>query len=144
AQSTRMLEAVTSDSSPLTPHPFDFRDEQIPRLLAWAKSAAQDIHTPWNCYVAESVEGAHKIKDEPARVRVQLDVDEDDGKDAWFTLNAEFDHGGETLTEEEMRQAAEEGREWFNKNGTWIHVDKKALKRFDEDIAGSGVQALPV
>ena len=103
---------------------FDAADEQIPMLLAWARKAAQDEHTPWNCYISESVDGAHHIKDEAATVRVKLDVDEDEGQEAWFALTATFDHGGVQLSEEEMRKLAEEGREWFNKNGTWIHVDK--------------------
>ena len=113
---------------------FEAEDEQIPKLLAWARKAAHDEHTPWNCYVTESVEGAHHIKDEAATVRVKLDVDEDEGQDAWFALTATFDHGGVHLTEEEMRKLADEGREWFNKNGTWIHVDKKALATFDKNL----------
>ncbi len=117
---------------------FDATDEQIPKLLAWARKATHDEHTPWNCYVTESVAGAHHIQDEAATVRVQLDVDEDEGKDAWFALTAEFDHGGVKLTEEEMRKLADEGREWFNKNGTWIHVDKKALAQFDANLKETG------
>ena len=118
---------------------FDAADEQIPALIAWARKAANDEHTPWNCYVSQSVDGAHHIKDEAATVRVQLDVDEDEGKDAWFALTATFDHGGVQLTEEEMRKLAEDGREWFNKNGTWIHVDKKALATFDQNLKQAGV-----
>ncbi|MEI6233478.1 MAG: DEAD/DEAH box helicase [Planctomycetota bacterium] len=121
---------------------FDASDEQIPQLLAWARKAAHDEHTPWNCYISESVDGAHHIKDEAATVRVKLDVDEDEGQDAWFALTATFDHGGVHLTEEEMRKLADEGREWFNKNGTWIHVDKKALATFDQNLKEVGA-ALP-
>ena len=138
-----ILEAGVGLGSGAVGGEFEARDEQIPRLLEFARKAAHDDHTPWNCYVSESVDGAHKIKDEQATVRVQLDVDEDEGKDAWFTLNASFDHGGVKLSEEEMRRLADEGREWFNQNGTWIHVDKKALARFDKQVSESGVQALP-
>ncbi|HLX63683.1 MAG TPA: DEAD/DEAH box helicase [Planctomycetota bacterium] len=138
ASSRKKLE----DAGSATAGEFDARGEQIPKLLAWARDAAHDEHTPWNCYIAEHVAGAHKIKDEPAAIRVKLDVDEEDGKDAWFTLSAEFDHGGVTLSEEELRKLAEEGREWFLKNGTWIRIDKNALKKFDASLSRTALRAV--
>ena len=91
--------------------------EQIPQLLAWARQAARDENTPWNCYTSEAVEGAHRIHDEKAAVRVSLNVEEEDGKDAWFSLQADFDHGGVKISEDEMRRMLEEGREWFQQDG---------------------------
>jgi SNF2 family DNA or RNA helicase len=114
-------------------------DEQIPELLAWAKKASTDVHTPWNVYVAEAVDGAHKVKDEQAAIKMNLDVEEDEGE-PWFTLNATFDHGGEALTEDELRELVKKGQKWFRKGDTWIKVDAKALKKFEEHVEQSGVK----
>ena len=117
----------------------DARDEQIPELLAWAKKASADVHTPWNVYVSEAVDGAHKVKDENAAIKMNLDVEEDEGE-PWFTLNATFDHGGEALSEEELRDLVKKGQKWFRKGDTWIKVDAKALEKFDEHVQKSGVR----
>jgi len=116
------------------------RGEEIPELLAWARTAASDVETPWNVYVAQAVAGAHKITDEPATIRLQFDVDEE-GSDAWFGFSAAFDHGGETLSEEELRQLVRQGRKWFRRGNAWIKVDSSALRKFAQNVRRSG--ALP-
>ncbi|HYG74516.1 MAG TPA: DEAD/DEAH box helicase [Planctomycetota bacterium] len=124
---------------PFREHAGEAKNEQIPELLAWAQKAAADVHTPWNVYVTEAVDGAHKVKDQPASVKMHLDVEEDEGE-PWFTLNASFDHGGEELSEDELREMVKRGQKWFLKGDTWIKVDADALKKFDENVESTGVQ----
>jgi len=114
------------------------RCEEIPELLAWAQKASADVHTPWNVYVSEAVDGAHKVKDQPASVKLNLDVEEEEGE-PWFTLSATFDHGGEQLSEDDMRQMVKEGKKWFLKGDAWIKVDSKALEKFDKSVESTGV-----
>ncbi|HEY3324674.1 MAG TPA: DEAD/DEAH box helicase [Planctomycetota bacterium] len=112
--------------------------EQVAELLSWAKKAASDVHTPWNVYVAEAVEGAHKVKDAPAAVNIRLDTEEEEGE-PWFTLNATFDHDGEQLTEDELRKLVQQGRKWFRKGNAWIKVDAQALEKFEHGVRESGM-----
>ena len=112
--------------------------EKIPELLAWARKATADVQTPWNVYVAEAVRGAHQVKDELAALQLRLDVEEG-GADTWFAFDAQFDCGGELLSEEELRSLVAQGRKWFRKGKAWIKVDRAALRKLDEKVRKSGV-----
>ena len=114
------------------------REERIPELLAWVRKATADAQTPWNVYIAEAVTGAHQVKDDLAALRLRLDVEEG-GADTWFAFDAEFDCGGELLSEEELRGLVKQGRRWFRKGKAWIKVDHAALRKLDEQVRKSGV-----
>ena len=115
---------------------FTAENEQIPELISWTRRASSNAESPWNVYISESVDGAHKVKDEPAAVRFCVDVDEEDDK--WFTLEAQFDHSGEVLDEDDLRKLVSNGKKWFRKNNTWIKADAGALARFEQSVHKSG------
>jgi len=117
----------------------DAHGEQVPELLAWAQQAGASPDSPWNIYVTDGLDGAHKIKDAPATVRFNVDAEEEEGE-TWFTLSAEFDHSGKKLSEEELRQMVKDGRRWFlDENDTWVKVDSAALEKFELSVEKSGV-----
>jgi SNF2 family DNA or RNA helicase len=113
--------------------------EQVPELLQWARAAARDVNSPWNLYVSQAVDGAQKIKDEPAKVRFNLDVEEEEDG-TWFTLNATFEHHGEAMDEETLRKLVRKGRKWFKSGDTWVKVDADALERFELSVEETGVR----
>ena len=113
------------------------REENIPELLSWARKAAADVQTPWNVYVAEAVTGAHQVKDDLATLRLRLDIAED-SEGNWFAFDADFDCGGESLSEEELRRLVSRGRKWFRKDNKWFKVDPAALRKFDQQVRKSG------
>jgi len=115
--------------------------EQIPELLAWANRISADPNSPWNLYVSEAVDGAHKVKDQPAGVQLHLDVEEEEGN-TWFTLDPSFDHGGEKMSETQLRKMVAKGQKWFRKDNQWIKVDSAALAKFDQQIEASGIERL--
>ena len=103
------------------------------------KAAREDVHTPWTVYVSAAVDGAHVVKDDPAKLRFGMDVDDEEG-DTWFTLNPTFEHDGEGLSEDEMRKLVREGKKWMRKNKTWVKVDAAALKEFELNAETSGLR----
>jgi len=133
ARCRRQLERVVQDDS------LQARDEQIPQLLEWAKQAQNDVHTPWNIYVAEAVDGAHKIKDQPASVRFSLDVEEEEDGDTWFTLEPMFEQGGRKFSEDELRKLVKEGKRWLRDGDEWVKLDPEALEKFELAVEESGV-----
>jgi SNF2 family DNA or RNA helicase len=118
---------------------FVASEEQIPELLTFARSAARDVNSPWNLYVASHVEGAQKINDDAAKVRFNLDVEEEEDG-TWFTLNATFDHAGEQLDEDALRKLVKKGKKWFKKGDTWVKVDAAALEKFELSVQQTGVR----
>jgi SNF2 family DNA or RNA helicase len=118
----------------------ELRGEQIPEMLSWARAARAGEITPWNLYVADAVEGAHHVKDQPANVRFSLDVEEEQDGDTWFTLKPTFEHGEEGLSEEELRKLVREGKKWFRKGKQWIKIDAEALEKFELNVESAGVQ----
>ena len=118
----------------------ELRGEQIPEMLAWVRAARAGETTPWNLYVADAVDGAHQVKDDPAKLRFNLDVEEENDGETWFSLSATFDHSGVGLSEEELRKLVREGKKWFRKNNQWIKVDAEALKKFELSAEAAGIQ----
>ena len=118
----------------------ELRGEQIPEMLSWAKAARAGEITPWNMYVADAVEGSHHVKDQPASIRFNLDVEEEQEGDTWFTLKPTFEHGGEGLSEEELRKLVREGKKWFRKGKQWIKIDAEALDTFELNVETSGIE----
>ncbi|MFH0939838.1 MAG: DEAD/DEAH box helicase, partial [Planctomycetota bacterium] len=115
--------------------------EAIPEFLASELPSLKknDSHSPWNIYVSAAVEGAHEIKDQAAISRFSLDTEDDENR-AWFTLDAVFDHDGQSLTEEELRRLLRDGKKWFRKGSAWIKLDANALKQFEQRVQNGGLR----
>jgi superfamily II DNA or RNA helicase len=126
------IESLTDESG-------EARDEAIPELLVWARDAARDAQSPWNIYVADAVDGAHSVKDETAALRLVLDAEDEDGS-TWFTLDASFDHGGEVLTEDELRRLVRQGRRWFRRGNAWLRVNPAALRKLEQHVHEGGLR----
>ncbi|HYF50060.1 MAG TPA: DEAD/DEAH box helicase [Planctomycetota bacterium] len=118
---------------------LEVEGQDVPELLNWARKAVSHVVSPWNIYVAEAVDGAHKIQDAPANVRFSMDVEEEDDG-AWFTLNASFDHDGEALSEDDLRKLVRQGKKWLRKGDKWVKVDAAALETFELNVQQSGIK----
>lgn len=108
---------------------FQAAGEQIPELLEWARRTQAEPASPWNVYVSEAVEGAHHVTDEAAELRLKLDVEEE-GRDAWFKVEAKLEAGGRALSEAEIERLMKQRKKWLREGNQWLRVDAKALDTF--------------
>ncbi|MBI3832360.1 MAG: DEAD/DEAH box helicase [Planctomycetes bacterium] len=104
-------------------------EEQIPELLAWAHKLKDERNSPWNVYVAEAVEGAHHVAEEAAELRLRLDVEEE-GREAWFRVEAAIEAGGRALSPQEIERLMKQRKKWLRAGHRWVKLDPKALEAF--------------
>ncbi|MBE7462129.1 MAG: DEAD/DEAH box helicase [Planctomycetes bacterium] len=127
---------ATANGSPDT---FHARDEQVPALLDWARKQAVDTSNPWNVYVADAVEGAHSVADEPVDLRLRLGVEEE-GSETWFTVDAEMSVEGQALSDQELRKLMVQRRQWLHYGKKWYRLDGELFKQFHRDAERSGLR----
>ncbi|MCZ7647753.1 MAG: DEAD/DEAH box helicase [Planctomycetota bacterium] len=118
---------------------FSAAGEQVPELLEYARARQGDPASPWNVYVSEAVEGAHKVADEPAELRLRLGVEED-ASETWFTVDASLDVGGRALTPEEIRELMRKRRQWMYYGRQWRRVDAQSYAAFRLQAERAGLR----